>query len=123
MHVTALVMYLILEQLCSFNSPTDYELSMISSAFDRIKQLTGKMTISDGNSTQKPLRNIGGDGEDIPLDTSAGYVRFCEACRSGDLKTCHELIADGVNINAKDMFDYTPLILVGGNQVNSRCNH
>lgn len=30
----------------------------------------------------------------------------------GDLKACHEALAEGANINARDQFDYTPLILV-----------
>lgn len=50
--------------------------------------------------------------EENPLDTSADFRRFCEACRRGDLKVCQEQISTGININARDEFDYTPLILV-----------
>ncbi len=50
--------------------------------------------------------------EDNPLDTSTDFRRFCEASRRGDLKVCQEQITKGVNINARDEFDYTPLILV-----------
>jgi ankyrin repeat/BTB/POZ domain-containing protein 1 len=50
--------------------------------------------------------------EDNPLDNSENFRRLCEACRRGDLKICQEMINEGVNINAKDLFDYTPLILV-----------
>lgn len=50
--------------------------------------------------------------EDNPLDTSENFRMFCEACRRGDLKVCQEKIMEGVNINARDRFDYTPLILV-----------
>lgn len=50
--------------------------------------------------------------EDNPLDTSERFHAFCEACRRGDLKVCQELIQAGVNINARDKHDYTPLILV-----------
>ena len=50
--------------------------------------------------------------EDNPLDTSPEFNDFMEACRNGDLRTCQQLISDGVNINAKDSFDYTPLIIV-----------
>lgn len=50
--------------------------------------------------------------EDNPLDLSAPFQTLCEACRRGDLKVCQEKIQDGVNINAKDEKDYTPLILV-----------
>ena len=50
--------------------------------------------------------------EENPLDLSDGFRTFCEACRRGDLKVCQEMISTGVNINARDRFDYTPLILV-----------
>jgi ankyrin repeat/BTB/POZ domain-containing protein 1 len=50
--------------------------------------------------------------EDNPLDTSDAFRILCEASRRGDLKLVHEQIAAGVNINARDRFDYTPLILV-----------
>ncbi|KAF2465907.1 uncharacterized protein BDR25DRAFT_328321 [Lindgomyces ingoldianus] len=55
--------------------------------------------------------------EDNPLDLSDNFRVFCEACRRGDLKVCQELISAGVNINARDKFDYTPLILA------SLCGH
>lgn len=50
--------------------------------------------------------------EDSPLDLSESFSKLCEACRRGDLKSCQEMITEGVNINARDTFDYTPLILV-----------
>lgn len=50
--------------------------------------------------------------EDNPLDLSDEFSKLCLACRTGDLKSCQVLITDGVNINARDQFDYTPLILV-----------
>lgn len=50
--------------------------------------------------------------EDNPLDQSEGFRQLCEACRRADLKTCQEKLQDGVNVNARDRFDYTPLILV-----------
>lgn len=50
--------------------------------------------------------------EDNPLDLSQNFARLCEACRRGDLKGCQEVVNEGVNINARDRFDYTPLILV-----------
>ncbi|KAM0800157.1 BTB/POZ domain-containing protein [Usnea florida] len=55
--------------------------------------------------------------EDNPLDDSETFIDLCEACRRGDLKTCQEAITEGVNINAKDAKDYTPLILA------SLCGH
>lgn len=56
--------------------------------------------------------------EDNPLDTSDAFRLFCEACRRGDLKVCQEQITAGVNINARDRFDYTPLILVSAATLN-----
>ena len=50
--------------------------------------------------------------EDNPLDLSENFRKLCEACRRGDLKVCQEMITEGANINARDNFDYTPLILV-----------
>lgn len=50
--------------------------------------------------------------EDSPLDLSEDFRIFCKSCRRGDLKVCQEKIQEGVNINARDRFDYTPLILV-----------
>lgn len=50
--------------------------------------------------------------EDNPLDQSSEFTEFLSACRKGDLKTCQEFISNGININGKDHFDYTPLIIV-----------
>lgn len=50
--------------------------------------------------------------DDSPLDVTEEFRKLCDACRIGDLKGCQEAIATGVNINARDHFDYTPLILV-----------
>lgn len=50
--------------------------------------------------------------EDNPLDDSESFLSLCDACRRGDLKLCQEKIQEGVNINARDHFDYTPLTLV-----------
>ncbi|KAH6630396.1 hypothetical protein B0J18DRAFT_421070 [Chaetomium sp. MPI-SDFR-AT-0129] len=52
-----------------------------------------------------------------PFDTSDEFADFLQACRRGDLKSCQELISAGVNINAKDQFDYTPLVIA------SLCGH
>ncbi|KAH8885738.1 hypothetical protein GQ53DRAFT_797086 [Thozetella sp. PMI_491] len=52
-----------------------------------------------------------------PLDLSQQFKDFIDACRFGDLKKCQELINAGVNINGKDDFDYTPLIIA------SLCGH
>jgi ankyrin repeat and BTB/POZ domain-containing protein 1 len=61
---------------------------------------------------EKKLIEEGVLKEDNPLDLSESFRIFCEACRRGDLKVCQEQIQEGVNINAKDQYDYTPLILV-----------
>lgn len=61
---------------------------------------------------EKKLIEDGKLKEDNPLDDSETFINLCEACRRGDLKTCQETITEGVNINAKDAKDYTPLILV-----------
>lgn len=53
--------------------------------------------------------------EENPLDTSEEFRKFCAACRRGDLKVCQEQISTGININARDEYDYTPLILVSIN--------
>ncbi|KAK1833159.1 hypothetical protein QBC39DRAFT_303488 [Podospora conica] len=55
--------------------------------------------------------------DDHPLDLSAQFDDFIHACRRGDLKRCQELIVAGVNINGKDTFDYTPLVIA------SLCGH
>lgn len=60
---------------------------------------------------EKKLIEEGVLKEDNPLDVSNSFRRLCEASRRGDLKVCQEMIQEGVNINAKDEFDYTPLIL------------
>ena len=62
---------------------------------------------------EKQLIDSGRLKEDSPLDDSENFRKLCEACRRGDLKSCQEMITtEGVNINARDQFDYTPLILV-----------
>ncbi|CAN8100213.1 unnamed protein product [Discula destructiva] len=55
--------------------------------------------------------------DENPLEQSLDFTKFLQACRKGDLKTCQELMNGGVNINGKDHFDYTPLIIA------SLCGH
>lgn len=51
--------------------------------------------------------------DESPLDTSPEYQELCVACRIGDVKRVQQAITTpGININARDPFDYTPLILV-----------
>ena len=66
---------------------------------------------------EKKLIEEGVIKEDNPLDVSDDFRRLCEASRRGDLKVCQEMIQEGVNLNAKDQYDYTPLILA------SLCGH
>lgn len=50
--------------------------------------------------------------DDNPLEESEEFAGFLLACRQGDLRKCQEFINLGVNINGKDQFDYTGLIIV-----------
>lgn len=76
--------------------------------------ILGKHEIEAALHAEKREITEGRLKEDNPLDVSEGFAVFCEACRRGDLRLCQEKITDGVNINARDRFDYTPLILVSG---------
>lgn len=55
--------------------------------------------------------------DENPLDKSHDFFLMCEAARRGDLRLAQEQITKGVNINARDEYDYTPLILA------SLCGH
>ncbi|RMJ22842.1 BTB POZ domain-containing protein [Aspergillus sp. HF37] len=66
---------------------------------------------------EKKLIKEGTIKDDNPLDLSEPFCDLCFACRKGDLKVCQEKITEGVNINARDPYDYTPLILA------SLCGH
>ena len=66
---------------------------------------------------EKELIKNGKLREDSPLDLSKDFQKLCEACRRGNLKSCQEMITQGANLNARDEFDYTPLILA------SLCGH
>ncbi|CRG88898.1 Ankyrin repeat and BTB/POZ domain-containing protein 1 [Talaromyces islandicus] len=66
---------------------------------------------------EKKLIKEGTLKDENPLDFSEGFRQLCDACRKGDLKICQEKISEGVNINARDSYDYTPLILA------SLCGH
>lgn len=61
---------------------------------------------------ERKLIEAGKLKEDNPLDLSEPFKDLCEACRRGDLKVCQEKITEGTNINGRDLYDYTPLILV-----------
>ncbi|KAJ5632687.1 hypothetical protein N7490_009026 [Penicillium lividum] len=66
---------------------------------------------------EKLLIKQGTIKDDNPLDLSEPFRQLCRACRQGDLKVCQEKITEGVNVNARDAYDYTPLILA------SLCGH
>ena len=55
--------------------------------------------------------------DESPLDLSPEFQKLCDACRIGDLKGCQEALSAGANINARDAFDYTPLICVSLDEV------
>lgn len=51
--------------------------------------------------------------DESPLDTSPAFQELCTACRIGDVRRYQQAVTTpGININARDPFDYTPLILV-----------
>lgn len=61
---------------------------------------------------EKELIKKGELRDENPLDLSKEFSEFLEACRKGNLRRAQEMISAGININAKDEFDYTPLVLV-----------
>ncbi|KAI9663254.1 MAG: hypothetical protein M1821_008302 [Bathelium mastoideum] len=77
----------------------------------------GKHEIEKALHAERQEIDAGRLKEENPLDVSERFRLFCEACRRGDLKVCQEKIIEGVNINASDRFNYTPLILA------SLCGH
>lgn len=79
--------------------------------------VVGKHEIEAALYTEKQEISAGRLKEDNPLDDSEDFWLLCEAVRRNDLKTCQEKIQEGVNINARDRFDYTPLILVSAASV------
>ncbi len=71
-----------------------------------------KVAIEVSLQEEQKLIQDGKLKEENPLDLSENFTKLCEACRRGDMKGCQEMITEGANINARDRFDYTPLILV-----------
>ncbi|KAK9323553.1 hypothetical protein V1517DRAFT_257983 [Lipomyces orientalis] len=56
--------------------------------------------------------------DDLPSQQDkARFHELCEACRAGDLEQVDNMVSFGVDVNAIDEFDYTPLILA------SLCGH
>ena len=78
-----------------------------------LKRQTSSEILKDLNlKSEAQLLKEGIHKDDVPMDTSQEFSDLCEACRKGDLRGVQEGIAKGVNINARNEFDYTPLILV-----------
>lgn len=75
-------------------------------------RLLKKASIEASLQQEQQMIQAGKLKEDNPLDLSDRFWALCEACRRGNLKVCQEMISEGANINARDQFDYTPLILV-----------
>ena len=71
-----------------------------------------KAEIEKSLQEEQQLIQGGAIKEDNPLDLSEEFNKLCEACRRGDLRGCQEALTAGANLNARDLFDYTPLILV-----------
>lgn len=71
-----------------------------------------KYEIEQALKTEQEDIRAGRLKEDNPLEWGEDFRQLCEAARRGDLKVCQEKIQQGININARDPFDYTPLILV-----------
>ena len=76
------------------------------------KMVIKKAEIEVSLQQEQQLVQSGAIKEDNPLDLSDNFNKLCEACRRGDLKGCQEALTEGANLNARDLFDYTPLILV-----------
>ena len=77
-----------------------------------VDNIVGKHQLEKTLYEEKQAISSGRLKDENPLDTSVDFRVFCEACRRGDLRVAQEQISKGVNVNARDEFDYTPLILV-----------
>ena len=86
--------------------------SILNMANTQADSILGKHQLEKALHDEKQAISSGRMKDENPLDTSADFRRFCEACRRGDLRVAQEQISKGVNVNARDEFDYTPLILV-----------
>lgn len=74
--------------------------------------ILGKHQLEKALYEEKKAVSSGRLKDENPLDLSLDFQQFCAACRRGDLRVCQEHISRGININARDEYDYTPLILV-----------
>lgn len=78
---------------------------------------TMKHNIEKALAQEKQDIQAGRLKDENPLDKSHDFRLVCDAARRGDLRLAQEQITKGVNINARDEYDYTPLILA------SLCGH
>ena len=78
----------------------------------RPANLLGKHQIEKALHDERQAIAAGRLKEENPVDVSPEFQQLCDACRRGDLKVCQEQISKGVDINARDMYDYIPLTLV-----------
>lgn len=97
--------YQVRSRLLDLKSDVSVKVSMAMSVL-RKDQLEAKI------KEENQLIRSGVLRDENPLDLSAEFNEFMQACRCADLKRCQELISWGVNINGKDQFDYTPLVIV-----------
>lgn len=103
------------------------EVEGVASATSMMEAIGGSLIIGDDKTAIMVLKKFELEGalaqenlmiksgvlrDENPLDTSEEFNEFLVACRHGDLRKCQELISEGVNINGKDKFDYTGLIIV-----------
>jgi ankyrin repeat/BTB/POZ domain-containing protein 1 len=93
----------------------EYEDDQASAAEKRTTTL--KHEIEKALAQEKQDIQAGRLKDENPLDKSPDFRLVCEAARRGDLRLAQEQITKGVNINARDEYDYTPLILA------SLCGH
>jgi len=93
----------------------DEETNTATAAEERTTTL--KHNIEKALAQEKQDIQAGRLKDENPLDKSHDFYLMCEAARRGDLRLAQEQITKGVNINARDEYDYTPLILA------SLCGH
>lgn len=102
--------------MSSHHDDGGYEDDQAASAAEK-RTTTLKHNIEKALAQEKQDIQAGRLKDENPLDKSPDFRLVCEAARRGDLRLAQEQITKGVNINARDEYDYTPLILA------SLCGH
>lgn len=93
------------------------------SANDGDKEVKEERTVTAKHNIERALYQENQDiragrlKDENPLDRSEDFRLLCDASRRGDSRLAQEQITKGVNLNARDEYDYTPLILA------SLCGH